>query len=180
MLTPSIKANHYNKLSHDEYAHWYASQVGVTEGDIVSAGKKRSLHLIEEAVDALLQPVVVEEVIDVLPEEVFEAASELVTPEDIGDSEDFPTELTYDAMTVKELKALCKERGLPVYGTKAELALRLKRDDEGISESPTETEAPEESAAKEESDIPAEEAAMTNGETDDNSDTEQEPTNETE
>lgn len=180
MLTPSIRANHYNKLSHDEYAHWYASQVGVTEGDIVSAGEKRSLHLIEEAVDALLQPVVVEEVIDVLPEEVFEAASELVTPEDIGDSEDFPTELTYDAMTVKELKALCKERGLPVYGTKAELALRLKRDDEGISESPTETEAPEESAAEEESDIPAEEAAMTNGETDDNSDTEQEPTNETE
>jgi len=181
MLTPSIRANHYNKLSHDEYAHWYASQVGVTEGDIVSAGKKGSLHLIEKAVDALLQPVVVEEVIDVLPEEVFEAASELVTPEDIGDSEDFPTELTYDAMTVKELKALCKERGLPVYGTKAELALRLKRDDEGISESPTETEAPaEEAAAEEESDIPADEAAMTNGETDDNSDTKQEPTNETE
>ena len=181
MLTPSIRANHYDKLSHDEYAHWYASQVGVTEGDIVSAGKKRSLHLIEEAVDALLQPVVVEEVIDVIPEEVFEAASELATPEEIGDSEDFPTELTYDAMTVKELKALCKERGLPVYGTKAELALRLKRNDEGISESTTETEAPEESAAEVESDTPAEEAAVTTGETNDQNDSsEQELIDETE
>jgi hypothetical protein len=133
------------------------------------------------AVDALLQPVVVEEVIDVIPEEVFEAASELATPEEIGDSEDFPTELTYDAMTVKELKALCKERGLPVYGTKAELALRLKRNDEGISESTTETEAPEESAAEVESDTPAEEAAVTTGETNDQNDSsEQELIDETE
>ena len=86
-----------------------------------------------------------EEVADEVTETVYEATSDLAAPEDIGDSEDFPTELTYDAMTVKELQALCKDRGLPVYGTKAEIALRLKRDDEGISESTTETEAPEES-----------------------------------
>jgi hypothetical protein len=83
-------------------------------------------------------------------------------------------------MTLKELQALCKDRGLPVYGTKAEIALRLKRDDEGISESTTETEAPEESAADVESDTPAEEAAVTNGETNDqNNSSEQEPLDET-
>ena len=181
MLTPSIRAKQYSKLSHAEYASWYGQQIGVTSGDLVAAGEKRSLHLIEEAVKALLEPVIEEEVVEPLPEEVFEATSELATPEDIGDSEDFPTELTYDAMTVKELQALCKDRGLPVYGTKAEIALRLKRDDEGISESTTETEAPEESAAEVESDPPAEEAAVTTGETnDENSSSEQELIDETE
>ena len=179
MLTPSIRAKHYSKLSHAEYASWYGQQIGVTSGDLVAAGEKRSLHLIEEAVKALLEPVIEEEVVEPLPEEVFEATSELATPEDIGDSEDFPTELTYDAMTVKELQALCKDRGLPVYGTKAEIALRLKRDDEGISESTTETEAPAEAAAEVESDTPAE-AAVTNGETnDENSSSKQESFDET-
>ena len=180
MLTPALRAKKYSKLSHEEYALWYASQIGVTEGDIVAAGKKRSLGLIEDAVAALLPTVVEEEVADEVTETVYEATSDLAAPEDIGDSEDFPTELTYDAMTVKELQALCKDRGLPVYGTKAEIALRLKRDDEGISESTTETEAPEESAADVESDTPAEEAAVTNGETnDENSSSEQKPLNET-
>ena len=167
MLTPSIRAKHYSKLSHAEYASWYGQQIGVTSGDLVAAGEKRSLHLIEEAVKALLEPVIEEEVVEPLPEEVFEATSELATPEDIGDSEDFPTELTYDAMTVKELQALCKDRGLPVYGTKAEIALRLKRDAEA--------------AAEESSDAPAEEAAVTTGETnDENSSIEQELIDETE
>jgi hypothetical protein len=170
MITPALRAKNYAKLSHEEYALWYASQIGVTEGDIIAAGKKRSLGLIEEAVTALLPIVVKEEVADEVTETVYEATSNLATPEDIGDSEDFPTELTYDAMTVKELKALCKERGLPAYGTKAELALRLKRDDEGISESTTETEAPEESAAEVESDTPVEETAVTTGETNDQND----------
>mgnify|MGYP003140129264 CR=1 FL=1 len=177
MITPALRAKKYGKLSHEEYALWYASQIGVTEGDIVAAGKKRSLGLIEDAVTALLPTVVEEEVADEVTETVYEATSDLAAPED---SEDFPTELTYDAMTVKELQALCKERGLPVYGTKAEIALRLKRDDEGISESTTETEAPEESAADVESDTPAEEAAVTNGETNDqNNSSEQEPLDET-
>ena len=164
MLTPSIRAYNYSIKSHDAYAHWYASQIGVTNGDIIAAGQKRSLHLIEEAIDALLIPLVVEEVSDALPEEVYEATSE-VTPEEIGNSVDFPSDLTYDAMTVKELKAQCTSRGL--------IALRLKRDDEGISESMTDTEAPEESAAENESDAPADEAAVTKGETNDHSDNKQ-------
>jgi len=184
MLTPSERAYNYGRMSHDEYAHWYAARIGVEGGDIISAGQKRSLHLIEEAVTALLVIEVVEEVTEGPLERVYEATSEVITPEiatpeEIGDSEDFPTELTYDAMTVKELKALCKDRELPVYGTKAELALRLKRSDEGISESTTETEAPADAAADVESDIPADEAAVTNGETNDNSNSEQELIDET-
>ena len=165
MVTPAQRAKKYGELSYEEYALWYASEIGVTEGDIAAAGKMRSVELIEDAVTALLPTVDEQDVAEEPTEEVYEATSELATPEEIGDSEDFPTDLTYDAMTVKELQALCKDRGLPVYGTKAEIALRLKRDDEGISESTTETEAPAEAAAEVESDTPAEEAAVTNGET---------------
>ena len=159
MVTPAQRAKKYGELSYEEYALWYAA-----------AGKMRSVELIEDAVTALLPTVDEQDVAEEPTEEVYEATSELATPEEIGDSEDFPTDLTYDAMTVKELQALCKDRGLPVYGTKAEIALRLKRDDEGISESTTETEAPEESAAEVESDTPAEEAAVTTGETNDQND----------
>lgn len=172
MITPSERGYHYGIKTPDEYAHWYAAKIGVVNGDIIAAGQKRSLHLIEEAIDALLIPLVVEEVSDALPEEVYEATSE-VTPEEIGDSVDFPSDLTYDAMTVKELKAQCTSRGLPTSGTKAEIALRLKRSDEGISESMTDTEAPEESAAEDESDAPADKAAVTKGETNDHSDNKQ-------
>ena len=179
MVTPAQRAKKYGELSYAEYALWYASEIGVTEGDIAAAGKMRSVELIEDAVTALLPTVDEQDVAEEPTEEVYEATSELATPEEIGDSEDFPTDLTYDAMTVKELQALCKDRGLPVYGTKAEIALRLKRDDEGISESTTETEAPAEAAAEVESDTPAE-AAVTNGETnDENSSSKQESFDET-
>ena len=100
-----------------------------------------------------------------------------ISSQDIPNTDNFPESLSYDAMTVKELKEECKSRGLPVYGTKAELALRLKRYDEGISESTTETETPADAAVEEKSDIPADEAAMTNGETNEENSGEQEPVN---
>ena len=83
----------------------------------------------------------------------------------------------YDSWTLAELKEAAKERGLPIYGTKAEIALRLKQDD--IPSDTDEVEAPaEEAAADTESEAPAEEAAATNGESTNeqpNGDTEQEP-----
>jgi len=78
----------------------------------------------------------------------------------------FPEEIQkYDSLTVVELKEVCKERGLPVYGTKAELILRLKQNDEGIATDNEATDGPtEESVApEEESEAPAEEAAASNG-----------------
>jgi len=61
----------------------------------------------------------------------------------------FPTDIQeYDSLTVAELRALCKERGLPVYGTKAEIILRLKQNDGGV-------------IPEEDPESPAEEAALT-------------------
>ena len=71
----------------------------------------------------------------------------------------FPAEIQqYDSLTVVELKTQCKEQGLPVYGTKAELVLRLKQNDAGVTDGPTEEVAPEETP-----DAPTEEVAVTNG-----------------
>ena len=68
----------------------------------------------------------------------------------------------YDSLTVAELKAECKSRELPVYGTKAELVMRLKQNDipeEDESEGPTEEVAPEEAL-----EAPTEEVAASEGE----------------
>jgi len=64
-------------------------------------------------------------------------------------------------MTIRELQDICRERGLTIRGTKAQVVLRLKRDDEGITEETQphdETEAPSEEAVEESSDAPAEAA----------------------
>ena len=81
----------------------------------------------------------------------------------------------YDSWTLAELKEAAKERGLPIYGTKAEIALRLKQDD--IPSDTDEVEAPADAAADTESEAPAD-AAATNGEITNeqpHGDTEQEP-----
>mgnify|MGYP003122336362 CR=1 FL=1 len=143
-----INVNKHRKLSTKDYALWFASQVGatLTLEELPYIINDRNRKIIEGRILAKLKPV----------EEVVE------TPEDIPDSEEFPTDLTYDAMTLKELKEECKNRGLPITGTKSELALRLKRDDEGISESIVETSTPdEESAVEEPLDAPDEESAVT-------------------
>mgnify|MGYP004451044363 FL=1 len=65
-------------------------------------------------------------------------------------------------MTLAELREECKQRGLPYSGTKAELALRLRRDDEDIEEETTaESEAPADAAADEQPDAPDDESAVT-------------------
>ena len=63
----------------------------------------------------------------------------------------FPSDVDYSSMTVAELKALCAERGLAQYGTKAELIERLSQS----------TEAPvEETAVEEDTATPEEESAV--------------------
>ena len=75
-------------------------------------------------------------------------------------------------MTVKELQEVCRERELTIRGTKAEVVLRLRRDDEGLVEQETEdeTEAPSEEseAAEEELDAPSEESEAVTEEVTDN------------
>lgn len=70
------------------------------------------------------------------------------------------TEIDYNSWTIRELQAECRQRGITIRGTKAEVVLRLRRDDEGLTTQTedNETEAPSEEAAEESSDAPSEEA----------------------
>ncbi len=131
----------YRRLGPLGYAKWMIKVNGLdlVEADINCA----SNHTIHAAVaDILNNPVeVVEEEINPLVQE--EAPSPFVVDE-----------VQYDSLTVAELRELCKERGLPVSGTKAEIVLRLNQDDEGVTDGPTEEVAPEETP-----DAPTEEVA---------------------
>ena len=101
---------------------------------------------------------------------------EEVVEEEVIDSP-FSVEIDYNSMTIRELQNICRERGLTIRGTKAQVVLRLKRNDEGITEETQpeddETETPSEEAVEESSDAPAEEAAVT--EEVNNNDSGQEP-----
>ena len=169
-MIPSGKERvyHFRRKSPEDYAIWFGGQIGLLSEQAKAGAVSRTRAVIEEAILAMIDT------------PVPKAEPEQATPEDIEDSEEFPTDLSYDAMTLTELREECKRRGLVQYGTKAEVALRLRRDDEGIEEETTaEAEAPdEESAAEEEPETPADEAAVTEVEENANS-AEQEPIAET-
>jgi len=152
----------YRRLGALGYARWVCEANGV-EFDEVMVGLMDN-HAIHAHVESLLAPV---------PAPANEPAplveEEVVNP--------FPTDIQeYDSLTVAELRALCKERGLPVYGTKAEIILRLKQNDEGIIPE-EEPESPAEAALDGDSEAPTEEVAASNGEETDeqNSGNKQEP-----
>lgn len=150
--------NKYRRLGALEYAKWVikANGLDLVETDIDCA----SNHTIHAHVESLLAPA--DEPAPLVEEEV-------VNP--------FPADIQeYDSLTVAELRALCKERGLPVYGTKAEIVLRLKQNDEGTIPV-EEPESPAEAALEGDSEAPTEEVAASNGEETDeqNSGNEQEP-----
>ena len=154
--------NQYRRLGALGYARWVCETNGV-EFDEVMVGLMDN-HAIHAHVESLLAPV---------PAPADEPAplveEEVVNP--------FPADIQeYDSLTVAELRALCKERGLPVYGTKAEIILRLKQNDEGIIPE-EEPESPAEAALDGDSEAPTEEVAASNGEETDeqNSGNEQEP-----
>ena len=154
--------NQYRRLGALGYARWVCEANGV-EFDEVMVGLMDN-HAIHAHVESLLAPV---------PAPANEPAplveEEVVNP--------FPADIQeYDSLTVAELRALCKERGLPVYGTKAEIILRLKQNDEGIIPE-EEPESPAEAALDGDSEAPTEEVAASNGEETDeqNSGNEQEP-----
>jgi hypothetical protein len=144
----------YRRLGPVGYAKWVCQANGLelqffldTIQDkelIIGLMNNHTIHAL--AADILNNPVeVVEEEINPLVQE--EAPSPFVVDE-----------VQYDSLTVAELRKLCKERGLPVYGTKAEIVLRLNQDDEGVTDGPTEEVAPEETP-----DAPTEEVAAPNG-----------------
>ena len=153
--------NKYRRMGAFNYARWVCEANGVEFSEELMSDLDN--HGIHAMVSDLLHPVE-----EVLVEEINPLVQEEV-------ANPFPEEIQkYDSLTVAELKAICGERGLPVYGTKAELILRLKQNDipEEESDGPTEEVAPEDN-----SEAPTDEVAASNGEETDeqNSNTEQEP-----
>ena len=151
--------NQCRKLGLAGYAEWFCLVNELPFDESIPLDNIRSIHdwglKLLTTVEEPAKPV--EEVV-----EEVEVKSDPVAPPP-ADTNPFPTELQYDSLTVAELRNLCKERGLPVYGTKAEIVLRLKQNDEGIipeeePDSPTEEVAPEETP-----DAPTEEVAAPTG-----------------
>jgi hypothetical protein len=137
-MIPSGKERvyHFRRKSPEDYAIWFGGQMGLLSEQAKAGAVSRTRAVIEEAILAMIDT------------PAPKAEPEQATPEDIEDSEEFPTDLSYDAMTLTELREECRRRGLVQYGTKAEVALRLRRDDEGIEEETTaESEAPDEESA---------------------------------
>ena len=158
--TPRERVFHFRRKTSQGYGEWFAQRMGI-EGEILISHRSRGL--IEEAVLSLQSTYKAEVKIDDTETNETEETVTPVSPEEIPNSEEFPNDLSYDAMTLAELREECKRRGLPYSGTKAELALRLRRDDEDIEEETTaESEVPDdESAADEQPDAPDDESAVT-------------------
>tara|TARA_B100001939_G_C16919251_1_gene608483 strand:+ start:981 stop:1589 length:609 start_codon:yes stop_codon:yes gene_type:complete len=184
-MMPALRerAKRFNRVSKEDYLSWMSSRTGVEITHVPSRERAR----IDAAFEAALAvPEVVEEQpawVDVAEEVLAQAEPEPepepeVQPDEPEVIPDQPADnnyevaeegnpfadFDYDAMTVAELRDICRDRGLTIRGTKAEVVLRLRRDDEGITEETQpddETEAPAEAAAEESSDAPAEEAAVT-------------------
>ena len=164
----------YRRLGPEKYAIWFAEQNNVNL-DTKTASQFTNNHEIH---DALYAESVVEEVLETktVAKEVLETEKfdpEPTTPDENPFTEEIQQ---YDSWTVKELKAELQTRELPIYGTKAELALRLKQNDipsdTDTSEAPTEV-----VAAADLSDAPTDDVAVTEGENENEpaSGTEQEP-----
>jgi len=129
----------YKRLGNIGYAKWVCQVNGIEFTDAIPVTNNHAINAY--VADILSNPV--EEKINPLVQE------DIPTP--------FPAEIQqYDSLTVAELKELCSEKALTVGGTKAELILRLKQNDE--TDSPTEV-----VALEAESDAPTEEVAVTSG-----------------
>jgi hypothetical protein len=167
MMPPTkIRVLRYNRSEKLDYIKWLITETGlhqyVTEGDF---SYLRTRQDIDNAMMSHVKPTWVEaaeEVVEMVEEE------EIIVPDDSP----FEEEMDYDSWTQKELQDECRQRGLTIRGTKAEVVLRLRRDDDGIVEQETEdeTEAPSEEseAAEEELDAPSEESEAVTEEVTDN------------
>ena len=148
MRKPLLK---YRRMGALNYARWVCETNGVEFDDEMLELMAR--HEIESFVqDKLDNPPV---------ETTEEEINPLVQEEAINP---FPADVQqYDSLKVTELKELCKERNLPVYGTKAELVLRLRQNDEGITTETGETDGLAEATPDVEPEAPTEEVAASNG-----------------
>ena len=101
-------------------------------------------------------------------EDVQENVEIMIVPES---DNPFGGEIDYNSYTVRELQKECKGRGITIRGTKSEVVLRLRHDDAGIVEQPTQgvTEAPSQEAVNVTPDTPSQEAVTEEVTTNDDS-----------
>ena len=176
----------YNRSSKSEYVSWLLAKVDMPMRPSYLGMRTRedidlailSAIKVSPVVETPTWVEAAEEVLNNTEEEVEEVEEPLVIgdlqpdepeviPDQPPDNNNPFTDFDYDAMTVVELRDLCRDRGLTIRGTKAEVVLRLRRDDEGLTQDPVESdedepEAPvEETAADDSSDAPSEEEAAT-------------------
>tara|TARA_B100001094_G_scaffold328700_1_gene389701 strand:- start:1970 stop:2464 length:495 start_codon:yes stop_codon:yes gene_type:complete len=142
--------NQYRRLGALGYARWVCEANGVEfDDEMVSLLDNHEIHA---CVEGKMTPV---------PAPANEPAP--LVEEDVVNP--FPADIQeYDSLTVAELRALCKERGLPVYGTKAEIILRLKQNDGGVIPEEDPESPAEEAALEGDSEAPTDEVAASNGE----------------
>lgn len=143
----------YRRLGPQAYTLWLL-EVNNVKIDTKLVSQADSIHLAHSILADHLQieEVVVEEIVEKFDPDTA-IPSENPFPESVQQ---------YDSWTIKELKAECKKRELPIYGTKAELGIRLKQND--IPSDTNASKAPvEETAADDLLDAPVEETAVTEG-----------------
>jgi hypothetical protein len=177
--SPIQRVYYYRRHGRDAYVAWLLGEVGLEGQDVPYDAR----YEIDDYIQNVMKPEpswveAAKEAVSKTPEEVdaeyeekWEEAKDALSPSEEEEeeevievaSQDNPfsdTEVDYNSWTVVELRADCKERGLPVYGTKAEIVMRLRRDDESVTQpEQDETKAPSEEAVEESSDAPSEEAA---------------------
>lgn len=168
---PRLRAKRFNRVKREEYVQWLCDLASVPVD--MEMQRLNTRTQIDNYIESLIsKPEWVQAAEEVIAEEPVEE----VVEEDLTDA---PFDRDYDSWTVAELREECKARGLTIRGTKAEVVLRLRRDDEGIEQETVETdndetEAPAEAAAEESSDAPSEEEAATEEVTNNDESSEQE------
>ena len=172
---PRLRAKRFNRVKREEYVQWLCDLASVPVD--MEMQRLNTRTQIDNYIESLIsKPEWVQAAEEVIAEEPVEEVVEEVVGEDLTDA---PFDRDYDSWTVAELREECKARGLTIRGTKAEVVLRLRRDDEGIEQETVETdndetEAPAEAAAEESSDAPSEEEAATEEVTNNDESSEQE------
>ena len=153
-------------------------KVAEVEPSWVESAKNAIGNVVEDVVEEIQEKV--EEVVEIVESVIedttgisFDRPVEIVEEMMIVPEVENPFggEVDYNSYTVRELQKECKARGLTIRGTKSEVVLRLRHDDAGIVEQPTQgvTEAPSQEAADETPDTPSQEAVTEEVTTNDDS-----------
>jgi len=153
-------------------------KVAEVEPSWVESAKNAIGNVVEDVVEEIQEKV--EEVVEIVESVIedttgisFDRPVEIVEEMMIVPEVENPFggEVDYNSYTVRELQKECKARGITIRGTKSEVVLRLRHDDAGIVEQPTQgvTEAPSQEAADETPDTPSQEAVTEEVTTNDDS-----------